>query len=62
MVVMGSGFGVSPQFKGLSEKIKKKILFLLENYKRKSYKIVICKCNKDNKLNLCNNTKRFLMS
>jgi hypothetical protein len=26
MVVMESGFGVSPQFKGLSEKIKKKIL------------------------------------
>ena len=26
MVVMESGFGVSSQFKGLSEKIKKKIL------------------------------------
>lgn len=26
MVIMESGFGVTPQFKGLSEKIKKKIL------------------------------------
>lgn len=28
MVIMESGFGVTPQFKGLSEKVKKKILLM----------------------------------